>query len=63
MLGNVDPYDDTRFNRMQMGLIVPELQAIIDSAPNGVADAARELLLMTDLVDRKPHRYLVFIGD
>lgn len=63
MLGNVDPYDDTRFNRMQMSLVVPELRMLADSAPEGAAGAAQELLALTELVDAKPHRYLVFIGD
>jgi hypothetical protein len=62
-LGNVDPYDETRFNRMQVEIIMPELKFVLDSTSGGVADAARELISMGDLVDRKPHRYLVFIGD
>ena len=31
MLGYVDPYDDTWFNKSQMRLLVPELEALINS--------------------------------
>ncbi|GAB2698213.1 hypothetical protein GCM10027194_35030 [Thalassiella azotivora] len=63
MLGNVDPCDDTRFNSMQLRLVVHELRTLVDSAPEGAADAARALLALTELVDERPHRYLVFLGD
>jgi glutamate synthase domain-containing protein 1 len=63
MLGNVDRYDDTRFNRMQVEVVGEELRQLIDSAEGDVVAAARELLAMVDLVDLKPHRYLIFIGD
>lgn len=64
MLGNVDRYDDTRFNRMQMKLVCSELHELVSqSSPGGVLDAARELLAMAELVRAKAHRYLIFVGD
>ncbi|MEU5153169.1 hypothetical protein [Glycomyces sp. NPDC021274] len=63
LLGCVDPYDDTTFNRAQLKLLIPELEALAEDSNGDVADAARELLALTALVDRKPHRYLIFIGD
>ncbi len=63
MMGNVDPYDDTRFNQMQMRLVIPELRRLAEVAPDAAADAARELLPIAELVSAKAHRYLEFIGD
>lgn len=63
MLGYVDPYDDTWFNKSQMRLLIPELKALIDSASAPEAEAATELLSLADLLDHKPHRYLIFVGD
>jgi hypothetical protein len=63
MLGYVDPYDDTWFNKSQMRLLVPELNALIDSTPAPEAEAAAEVLTLAELLERKPHRYLVFVGD
>lgn len=63
MVGSIDPYDDTRFNRLQMQLVIPELRQLSEVAPGSAADAARELLLIAELVSEKPHRYLEFVGD
>jgi hypothetical protein len=64
LLGLVDPYDDTIFNRFQMQRVVPELTKLRDSAcTSEEAEAAAQLLVLTQDVDAKPHRYLVFIGD
>jgi len=63
MLGCVDPHDDTVFNRAQLRLVVPELQALAADSPRAEAEAAQEVLALTVLVDREPHRYLLFTGD
>ncbi|MGW5257560.1 hypothetical protein ACWERW_32215 [Streptomyces sp. NPDC004012] len=63
MLGYVDPYDDTWFNKSQMRLVVPELKALLDDAPAAEAEAADELLTLAAHLERKPHRYLIFNGD
>lgn len=63
MLGCVDPYDDTVFNRSQMRLVVPELRRIAEEAPDDEAQAAQEIIELTSRIERKPHRYLLFNGD
>lgn len=63
MLGYVDPYDDTWFNKSQMRLVIPELKALIDSTSAAEAEAATEVLVIAELLERKPHRYLIFVGD
>ncbi|HWL35074.1 MAG TPA: hypothetical protein VNQ77_02670 [Frankiaceae bacterium] len=63
MLGLVAKYDDTKFNRSQIGAVAAELRQLAATAPPAEAEAAHRLLAMTERVDAKPHRYLVFIGD
>ncbi len=63
MLGHVDPHDDTWFNKSQMRLVVPELNALLEAAPAAEAEAANELLTLAAHLERKPHRYLIFNGD
>ncbi|MFF0836637.1 MULTISPECIES: hypothetical protein [unclassified Streptomyces] len=63
MLGHVDPYDDTWFNRSQMRLLIPELKTLINSASALEADATAEVLVLAEQLERKPHRYLIFVGD
>ncbi|WP_280665950.1 MULTISPECIES: hypothetical protein [unclassified Kitasatospora] len=63
MLGYVDPYDDTWFNKSQMRLLVPELKALLDNAPVAEAEAAAEVLALADELEHKPHRYIIFVGD
>jgi hypothetical protein len=53
MLGCVDPHDDTVFNRAQLRLVVPELQALAQDSPKAEAEAAQEILALTALVDRQ----------
>ncbi len=63
MLGYVDPYDDTWFNKSQMRLLVPELRALIDISSVSEAEAAAEVLALAEQLERKPHCYLIFVGD
>jgi hypothetical protein len=63
MLGYIDVYDDTTFNQSQMRLVIPELRGLIERGDQDEADAAREILALTERVERRPHRYLVFSGD
>ncbi|QKW04979.1 hypothetical protein HUT18_00015 [Streptomyces sp. NA04227] len=63
LLGCVDPYDDTVFNRAQLRILIPELQALAEGAAADEAEAVRQILGLTAQVQRKPHRYLVFNGD
>ena len=63
LLANVDPYDDTVFNRSQVGTLVREVALLRRLHPDQEADAIRELGRLANLVEEKPHRYLVFVGD
>jgi hypothetical protein len=63
MLGYVDEYDDTTFNRRQMILVRAELESLRGAASTREQDAVAELVSLIDLVELKPHRYLVFSGD
>lgn len=63
MLGNVDPYDDTRFSRMQVAVIIYELRNLVETWQGDVVNAAEELPALAQIVFVKPHRYLIFNGD
>ncbi|MXG30494.1 hypothetical protein [Streptomyces sp. YIM 132580] len=63
LLGYVDPYDDTVFNRSQLRVLIPELRALADDSAAVEAEAVHEILALTVQVERKAHRYLVFNGD
>ncbi|MFJ7961484.1 hypothetical protein ACIQ62_34835 [Streptomyces sp. NPDC096319] len=63
MLGHVDPCDDTVFNRSQLRVLVPELQALANGSAAEQDEAVHEILMLTAQVERKAHRYLVFNGD
>ncbi|WP_405651391.1 hypothetical protein OG581_12555 [Streptomyces sp. NBC_01386] len=63
LLGCVDPYDDTMFNRSQLKVLVPELGVLADGSTADEAEAVHEILALTAQVERKAHRYLVFNGD
>ncbi|GAA1139387.1 hypothetical protein F4556_006946 [Kitasatospora gansuensis] len=62
-LGHVDPEDNTVFNRLQLRLLIPELIRLAQEAPTGEAEAARELLALTEQMQSKPHHVLLFNGD
>ncbi|WP_327350341.1 hypothetical protein [Streptomyces sp. NBC_01304] len=63
LLGCVDPYDDTVFNRMRLRILIPELRSLADESAAEEAEAVREILALTAQDERKAHRYLVFNGD
>ncbi|GFE16778.1 hypothetical protein Sgleb_48250 [Streptomyces glebosus] len=63
LLGFVDPYDDSVFNRSQLRGLVPELRALAEDAAAEEAEAVQEILALVAQVERKAHRYLVFNGD
>lgn len=64
MLGFVDEYADTVFNRNQMRLFLPELDRLIAQKHS---EAESELLLrlraLADRCNSHPHLYLRFVGD
>jgi len=63
LLGCVDPFDDTVFNRAQLSLLLPELARLSAAAPPDEADAAYEITRLARHLQQRPHRYLVFAGD
>jgi len=43
MIGSVDPYDDTRFNQMQMRLVIPELRRLAE-VEQGFGDLVKQFI-------------------
>jgi hypothetical protein len=60
MLGYVDEYDDTCFNRSQMRLLIPELERPTTSAPPAEANIATHLLELARRVST--HDQMIFAG-
>ncbi|MCT9112668.1 hypothetical protein ACFWD7_57970 [Streptomyces mirabilis] len=63
MLGCVDKYDDTVFNRTQVSHIRGELVRLRELCDADETVALSELVKLLDVVSERPHRYLVFNGD
>ncbi|KAB2347282.1 hypothetical protein [Actinomadura rudentiformis] len=63
LLGHVDRYDNTTFNRLQMKPVLAELDQIAADASPDEREAVREIVALIQQCERKPHRYLVFNGD
>jgi hypothetical protein len=60
-LANVDEYDDTVFNRLQLSVVVDEIRELSSRGLGG--PAVEEVTRMIEKVRARPHRYLVFNGD
>lgn len=56
----IDPYGDTTFNQLQIGVLVEELSVWANTDP---APAIRHLLQFATLTQGETHTYLKFIGD
>lgn len=63
MLGYVDKYDDTVFNRTQVTHIREELVQLREHCAADETEALAELTKLIDMVAERPHRYLLFNGD
>ncbi|WP_432979935.1 hypothetical protein [Dactylosporangium sp. CA-233914] len=63
MLGYIDAYGDTQFNVVQMQLLIPELESLESAGPEAVRATATALLELARKVPRRPHQYLLFLGD
>ena len=60
MLGALDPYGDAVFNHRQIPALLRELDQLpLERAGTWVA----EVRTLCELALRKPHRYILFIGD
>lgn len=53
LLGCIDPYDDTVFNRSQLKVLIPELRALTEGSAAEEAEAVYEILALTAQVERK----------
>jgi hypothetical protein len=63
LLGNIDKYDDTVFNRQQVARIRVELDELRGFGGDEKDEAIGEIAHLVDIVVEKPHRYLFFNGD
>jgi hypothetical protein len=63
LLGGVDPYDNTVFNRRQAGRVRMELEALRASGSGEFEEVIDAIDSLIDLVSQRPHRYLFFNGD
>lgn len=64
MLGHVDPHGNTIFNRGQMATLLAELHRASKADPSGErAAVVEELLEICAEGQRRPHRFLWFLGD
>jgi hypothetical protein len=61
MLGGVDEYDDTYFNKSQMRLVIPELEELAAASPPTEATMATRLLDLARKVSN--HDQMIFFGD
>jgi hypothetical protein len=61
-LGNVDEFDDTVFNRLQLRVVGEELEQISRTSTD-LGPEVREVQTLAALAGERPHRYLVFNGD
>jgi hypothetical protein len=63
LLGHIDPYDNTIFNRMQAEVIRSELGSLTKISGPEYKASLEGLIDLVNLVVERPHRYLVFNGD
>jgi hypothetical protein len=61
-LANVDEYDDTVFNRLQLSVVADEMCELAGLELAGLA-VVEELEQMIEKASARPHRYSVFNGD
>lgn len=63
LLSGVDPYDNTVFNRSQVNDVRAELDSLRNAGDFEDLVLWTELVQLIELVNAKPHRYLLFNGD
>lgn len=66
MLGHVDPYGNTIYNRGQMETLMVELDRLrtsLFSRNDDMFDSLEQVLRLCENGIRRPHRYLWFVGD
>ena len=60
-LAHVDEYDNTIFNRMQLSVLLSELEEL--ARAGAASSQVDEVSEFAAVVSARPHRYLVFNGD
>ncbi|OLR91248.1 hypothetical protein BJP25_26615 [Actinokineospora bangkokensis] len=63
MAGHIDPYDDTVFNRVQLGVLVEEFEQLGELCDAEQVEALRELIGLARVAMGKVHATLLFSGD
>jgi hypothetical protein len=63
MLRFVDTEGVTAFNRLQLAVVVPELERLSESAQPNVKHAISRVLKMAKKAAAEPHLYLRLLGD
>ena len=60
----IDPYGDTIFNQLQLPVLIDEVQAFMEAAPDPEARSAlHSLIEFLDRARDQPHIYVRFFGD
>jgi hypothetical protein len=63
MLRGVDIEGVTAFNRLQLAVVIPELERLSAGAPPNVQHALSRVLKMAKKAVAEPHLYLRLLGD
>lgn len=59
----IDPYGDTMFNRLQVPLLVRDIDLMKSYASNDQLLVLDEVKKLAERVSGEPHLYLKFVGD
>lgn len=63
MLRGVDVEGVTVFNRLQLAVVIPELERLSEGAPPAAKTALSRVLKMARKAAAEPHLYLRLLGD
>ena len=63
MLRYVDVEGVTAFNRLQLAVVIPELEKLSENAPPDAKHALSRVLKMARKAVAEPHLYLSLLGD
>lgn len=66
MLGHIDPYGNTVYNRGQMNTLLLELERVRDNLSTTEVDKEKDIEELDSICTegmKKPHRFLWFVGD
>ncbi|GAA1722861.1 hypothetical protein GCM10009765_83550 [Fodinicola feengrottensis] len=65
MIGHIDPYGNTIFNRSQMRALRAEIDVCRtdERVKPGAVEFLLEISRLCELGDKRPHKFLWFLGD